>query len=254
MRFVRCSASEVPDPDGDVWDITEYRGRYGGVLGASTVQQLERKNREAWKSFFSLKKKGEANGKPGFWGNSEAGRELRTYIRNTSYSVEWGEYSRLEILIGKDLKDEYSLGYRNASGSKFEAIPAGRSTTSKVGWSCSTTSKHNRSGPFSQSPLMILGWHNHWLRKKPLWTSVRTISSPAQPQLASNSCKKDATCSSDSTRQREKLPSSNRCWRTVGTVATVSDACTTCEPSDVTTLKTHSPVTSSNACTTKAFR
>ncbi len=100
------------DPDGDVWEISEYRGRYGGVLGASTVQQIERKNREAWKSFFSLKKKGEATGTPGFWGNSEHGRELRTYIRNTSYSVELGEYSRLEILVGKDLKDEYGLGYR----------------------------------------------------------------------------------------------------------------------------------------------
>ncbi|MDB2252194.1 transposase [Halorubrum ezzemoulense] len=100
------------DPDGDVWDISEYRGRYGGTLGASTVQQIERKNREAWKSFFSLKKKGEANGKPGFWGNSEDGRELRTYIRNTSYSVEWGEYSRLEILVGKDLKDKYGLGHQ----------------------------------------------------------------------------------------------------------------------------------------------
>ena len=100
------------DPDGDVWDISEYRGRYGGSLGASTVQQIERKNREAWKSFFSLNKKGKANGKPGYWGNSEDGRELRTYIRNTSYSVEWGEYSRLEILVGKDLKDEYGLGHR----------------------------------------------------------------------------------------------------------------------------------------------
>jgi putative transposase len=52
------------NPDRDVWDISEYRGRYGGVLGASTVQQIERKNREAWRSFFSLKQKGEANGKP----------------------------------------------------------------------------------------------------------------------------------------------------------------------------------------------
>ena len=100
------------DPDSEVWEISEYRGRYGGTLGASTVQQIERKNREAWKSFFSLTKKGEANGKPGFWGNADEGRELRTYIRNTSYSVEWGEYSRLEILVGKDLKDEYGLGHR----------------------------------------------------------------------------------------------------------------------------------------------
>ena len=35
------------DPDEDVWNISEYRGRYGGILGASTVQQIERKNREA---------------------------------------------------------------------------------------------------------------------------------------------------------------------------------------------------------------
>ena len=100
------------DPDGDVWEIDEYRGRYGGTLGASTVQQIERKNREAWRSFFALREKGEANGKPGFWGNQDEGRELRTYIRNTSYSVEWGEHSRLEILVGQDLKEEYSLGYQ----------------------------------------------------------------------------------------------------------------------------------------------
>jgi putative transposase len=84
--------------------------RYGGVLGASTVQQIERKNGEAWRSFFALKKKGEANGKPGFWGNEREGRDLRTYIRNTSYSVEWGGYSRLELLVGSDLKGEYGLG------------------------------------------------------------------------------------------------------------------------------------------------
>lgn len=83
------------DPDTDVWEISEYRGRYGGTFGASTVQQIKRKNREAWRSFFALETKGEANGKPGFWGNAEDGRELQTYIRNTSYSVEWGEYSRL---------------------------------------------------------------------------------------------------------------------------------------------------------------
>ncbi|MFA9502274.1 RNA-guided endonuclease InsQ/TnpB family protein [Natrinema sp. H-ect1] len=99
------------DPDGDVWEIDEYRGRYGGTLGASTVQQIERKNREAWNSFFANREKGEPTGKPGFWGNQDEGRELRTYIRNTSYSVEWGEYSRLEILVGQDLKEEYGLGY-----------------------------------------------------------------------------------------------------------------------------------------------
>lgn len=54
------------DPDTDVWEISEYRGRYGGTFGASTVQQIKRKNREAWRSFFALQTKGEANGKPGF--------------------------------------------------------------------------------------------------------------------------------------------------------------------------------------------
>ncbi|SHG58125.1 IS200/IS605 family transposase [Halobaculum gomorrense] len=111
------------DPDADVWDISEYRGRYGGTLGASTVQQIERKNREAWRSFFALQKKGEANGKPGYWGNAEDGRDLQTYIRNTSYSVEWGEYSRLEILVGKDLKDEYGLGHRERLRLKVRGDP-----------------------------------------------------------------------------------------------------------------------------------
>ncbi|MDJ1430976.1 transposase [Halostagnicola sp. A-GB9-2] len=111
------------DPDGDVWEIDEYRGRYGGTLGASTVQQIERKNREAWRSFFALREKGEANGKPGFWGNQDEGRELRTYIRNTSYSVEWGEYSRLEILVGQDLKEEYGLGYQERLRLKVRGEP-----------------------------------------------------------------------------------------------------------------------------------
>ena len=54
------------DSDADMWGISEYRGRYGGTLGASTVQQIERKNREAWRSFLALQQRGEANGKPGY--------------------------------------------------------------------------------------------------------------------------------------------------------------------------------------------
>ena len=111
------------NPNADVWDISEYRGCYGDVIGASTVQQIERKNRESWKSFFSLKKKGEANGKPGYWGNEREGRELRTYIVNQAYSVEWGEYSRLEIIVGQDLKEEYGLGYRERLRLKVKGEP-----------------------------------------------------------------------------------------------------------------------------------
>ncbi|WP_254824301.1 RNA-guided endonuclease InsQ/TnpB family protein [Haloglomus halophilum] len=111
------------DPDADVWDVSEYRGRYGGVLGVSTVQQIERKNCEAWKSFFGLQETGEANGTPGYWGNASEGRDLRTYIRNTSYSVEWGEYSRLEILIGQDLKEEYGIGYQERFQLEVQGSP-----------------------------------------------------------------------------------------------------------------------------------
>jgi len=99
------------DLDGDVWEISDYRDRYAGILGASTVQQIDRKNREAWRSFFALQEKNEPNNKPGYWGNEADGRELRTYLSNQAYTIEWGEYSRLEILVGQDLKAEYGLGY-----------------------------------------------------------------------------------------------------------------------------------------------
>ena len=97
--------------DGDVWDTSEYRGQYNGVIGSATVQQVTRKNSEAWRSFFALKEKGENANPPSYWGNEEEGRELRTYIRNDQYTIQWGKRSRLEIPVGQELKDEYGLGY-----------------------------------------------------------------------------------------------------------------------------------------------
>ena len=97
--------------DGDVWDTSEYRGQYNGVIGSATVQQVTRKNSEAWRSFFALKEKGENANPPSYWGNEEDGRELRTYIRNDQYTIQWGKRSRLEIPVGQELKDEYRLGY-----------------------------------------------------------------------------------------------------------------------------------------------
>jgi putative transposase len=98
--------------DGDsVWDTADYRKQYVGVLGSATAQQVIRKNSEAWRSFFAACEDGEDTAPPGYWGNEEAGRELRTYIRNDSYTLETGERSRLEIPVGQDLKDEYGLGY-----------------------------------------------------------------------------------------------------------------------------------------------
>jgi putative transposase len=110
------------DEDGfegeDVWDADTGRleGRYKGVLGASTAQQVIRKNTEAWRGFFRLKDQyhNESNTSvtehpepPGFRGNEDDGRQLKTVIRNTSYTVEWGKRSRLEILVGSELKDRY---------------------------------------------------------------------------------------------------------------------------------------------------
>ncbi len=104
--------------EGDVWtaDTGQLEGRYKGVLGASTAQQVIRKNSEAWRGFFRLKDQyhDESNTSvtdhpepPGFRGNEDDGRQLKTVIRNTSYTVEWGDRSRLEILVGHELKDRY---------------------------------------------------------------------------------------------------------------------------------------------------
>jgi len=110
------------DEDGyeneDVWDADtgSLEGTYKDVLGASTAQQVIRKNSEAWRGFFENTKKYHDDSDtsitdhptpPGFWGNKDDGRKLHTVIRNTSYTVEWGDRSRLEILVGSELKDRY---------------------------------------------------------------------------------------------------------------------------------------------------
>lgn len=96
--------------DENVWgvDQDEFRKKYLGVLGSATAQQVIRKNDEAWRSFFDSDKDA---GLPGYWGNRDDGRDLQTYVRNDSYTIEWGERSRLEIPVGGDLKDEYGLGH-----------------------------------------------------------------------------------------------------------------------------------------------
>jgi putative transposase len=104
--------------EGGIWDADTGRleGRYKGVLGASTAQQVIRKNSEAWRSFLHLKDQyhDESNtsvtehpNPPGFRGNEDDGRQLRTVIRNDAYTTEWGDRSRLEILVGSELKDRY---------------------------------------------------------------------------------------------------------------------------------------------------
>ena len=100
--------------DGDsVWDTADYRRQYVGVLGSATARQVIRKNSEAWRSFFAALEDGEDTAPPGYWGNENDGRELRTHIRNDQYTLEIGERSRLKIPVGNDPKDEYGLGYHD---------------------------------------------------------------------------------------------------------------------------------------------
>ncbi|WP_179234062.1 RNA-guided endonuclease InsQ/TnpB family protein [Halorubrum halodurans] len=100
--------------DGDsVWDTADYRKQYVGVLGSATAQQVIRKNSEAWRSFFASREDDEDTAPPGYWGNEDEGRELRTYIRNDQYTLETGERSRLEVPVGQGLKEEYGLGYHD---------------------------------------------------------------------------------------------------------------------------------------------
>jgi len=43
--------------DGDVWDTSEYRGQYNGVIGSATVQQVTRKTRKRGGRSSPLKRK-----------------------------------------------------------------------------------------------------------------------------------------------------------------------------------------------------
>ena len=105
--------------EGDVWDADTGRleGKYKAVLGASTAQTVGRANSEAWRSFFESKKAyhDEANSSvtehpdpPGFRGNEDDGRVLKGVIRKDAYSVEWGDRSRLELVVGKELRDKHN--------------------------------------------------------------------------------------------------------------------------------------------------
>ncbi|MFC7041656.1 RNA-guided endonuclease InsQ/TnpB family protein [Halonotius sp. GCM10025705] len=105
--------------EGDVWDADtgQLEGQYKGVLGASTAQQVIAKNSEAWRSFFRLKDQfhdpdnqqvTEHPEPPGFRGNEDDGRVLKGVIRKDAYTIEWGDRSRLEFVVGEELRDKHS--------------------------------------------------------------------------------------------------------------------------------------------------
>ena len=94
-----------------VWDCDGYKDEYVDLIGSATTAQVARQNDQAWRSFFELRETSDHDpNPPGYWGNREDGRELRTFIRKDMYSLRWGEHSRLEVPIGRDLKDEYGFG------------------------------------------------------------------------------------------------------------------------------------------------
>ena len=110
--------------DGEsVWDTADYRKQYVDVLGSATAQQVIRKNKSAWQSFFAARENGEDTAPPGYWGNEDDGRQLRTYIRNDQYTLETGERSRLEIPVGQDLKEKYGLIYHERLRLEVCGIP-----------------------------------------------------------------------------------------------------------------------------------
>ncbi|MFC6722896.1 transposase [Halobium palmae] len=110
------------DPDEDVFevDIRYLREEYVPVIGSGTFDQLARKNRMMWSSFFDLKAKynnpsnttvTDRPSPPGYWGNRREGYPLRTIIRNDLYTLDWREgRSYLEFTIGDALKEKYGYG------------------------------------------------------------------------------------------------------------------------------------------------
>jgi putative transposase len=105
--------------EGDVWDTDTgtLEGKYKDVLGASTAQTVRRVNSEAWRSFFKNKKAyyDESNTSvtehpepPGFRGNEDDGRVLKGVVRKDAYTVEWGDRSRLEVVVGEQLRDRHN--------------------------------------------------------------------------------------------------------------------------------------------------
>ena len=105
--------------EGDVWDANTGRleGKYKSVLGASTAQTVRRANSEAWRGFFENKKAyhDESNTSvtqhpepPGFRGNEDDGRVLKGVIRKDAYTIEWGDRSRVEMVVGEQLRDRHN--------------------------------------------------------------------------------------------------------------------------------------------------
>ncbi|AGK62196.1 Transposase-like protein [Archaeoglobus sulfaticallidus PM70-1] len=120
------------------WNTDEEYHKYKKIIGSAMVQQIIRKNNEAWKSFFALLKK-KSKGKlppnirkvspPRYWKDRKAGkRKLRILVRNDCYKlggdvlkfgkmrIKWkgknrwkGKQGRLEIVYDEPSKSWYAF-------------------------------------------------------------------------------------------------------------------------------------------------
>jgi putative transposase len=101
----------------DVWNAitkTEIRNRFQPVLGRAITDKMLDKCDEQWNSFFQQlddyyddKLENEPS-PPSYW-KENGQRVLRACIRNDAYTVEWGEYSRIELTLGSQLKEKYGI-------------------------------------------------------------------------------------------------------------------------------------------------
>lgn len=114
-----------------VWEGSDCGDRYKSRLGAATVQTVRRVNDEAWRSFFERRKE-HSTSPPGYWGNQDDGRDLRVYLRNDTYTIEWGSRSRIDLLIGQKLKEEFGLGYRERLRLPVRGVPRWNGTRGRL--------------------------------------------------------------------------------------------------------------------------
>ncbi len=82
----------------------------------TTARTVRRANSEAWRGFFESKKAyhDESNTSvtehpepPGFRGNEDDGRVAKACPK-AAYTIEWGDRSRLEMVVGKELRDRHN--------------------------------------------------------------------------------------------------------------------------------------------------
>lgn len=95
----------------------EIRDMFQGRLGRAITDKMLDKADEMWAAYYESLTAyrdddddtvTEKPGLPGYW-KEDGNRVLHACIRNDAYTVEWGEHSRIEFALGKDLKDKYGL-------------------------------------------------------------------------------------------------------------------------------------------------